>query len=623
MTLAAVRVAGALELAVTADVRRAQSDAERGRQQLEDSYRHQDPALAAAASASFARSRHRFEALARKVPAFAGGEAVPMSSGRGRLSTLRAVLDAGIHTDDAGMTAAQLLLTSGLVAGASVPGPPASPKNLTDLLRSIRGDLGRALGAARSIDPSFLPPGERPGLTRVRQELQTVVTGLDLLLPSLDAVLDVIGLNGPRTYLIEQVNPAELRSGGGFIGTVSLVQAQMGKVTLAKSLPVEAFDYCDAIGCVRPRPLPWQPGYVAPPTELTGYPLPPWSRLTAWSLEDSGFFPDFASSAAAARSFARELLGVDVDGVLAVDYYAVAPLLGLTGPIDLPQYKLTLTAANFVDTVVGLDLARDYAHKDIIAAGAARLVAGLSHLRPTDLPRLIEIVRQQALGRHLQAHFENGAVQRAAGRLGLSDSLNPSGRTDFLLETEDNYGGSKANYFLDRTFRLDLSRSDSALVHRLTVDLRDAAPADRPYIGPHYYAYVRATLPASATGVTVASADSSEYPPIQPPPRRSQEPPPGAQVAGGWIFIDVGEGLSGRHQVTFQWETPWSPEPDGSAALYWQKQAGTVADDIEITWSSGGGTYSAIGDLSEDRLLRLWDGGLRIEAPEPAAGRQP
>jgi len=69
---------------------------------------------------------------------------------------------------------------------------------------------------------------------------------------------------------------------------VSLVHSDWGRVTLAKSLPVEAFDYCDAAACVNPRPRRWQPGYVAPPGELAGPPLPSFSQLTAWSLEDSG-----------------------------------------------------------------------------------------------------------------------------------------------------------------------------------------------------------------------------------------------------------------------------------------------------------------------------------------------
>ena len=53
---------------------------------------------------------------------------------------------------------------------------------------------------------------------------------------------EVLGGNGARNYLIEQVNPAELRPGGGFIGTFSVLRAdhgalnQSGLVTHTRSL---------------------------------------------------------------------------------------------------------------------------------------------------------------------------------------------------------------------------------------------------------------------------------------------------------------------------------------------------------------------------------------------------
>jgi hypothetical protein len=369
---------------------------------------------------------------------------------------------------------------------------------------------------------------------------------------------------------------------------------------------------------VHPRPRPWQPGYVAPPAELAGAPLPSFSRLTAWSLEDSGFFPDFASNAATAETFARRLLGVPIDGVVAIDYYAVAPLLGLTGPIALPQYKLTLTAANFVDTIVGLDLSRDYQHKDVIAAAAAQIVTSLSHLAPNELSRLVRIVQDMIRGRHLQVHFDAGGVQHEASRLGFSEVLNPRKATDFLLETEDNYGGSKSNYFIQRAFRLELTHFGSTLQHRLTVTLHDRAPADRPYDGPHYYAYLRITVPADAAHVAVSSTRSADYAPIQAPARRTQVPPAGAQVAGGWVFVLVGQGLSGNYEATFTWDTPWAPAADGSAVLYWQKQPGTVRDAVRVTWTDGGHSSSTTSDLSQDRVVTLGTTSVVVSPAAPA-----
>jgi Protein of unknown function (DUF4012) len=594
-----------IESGVTLELRQGQGDLEAGRSQLEAAYRAQDARAAGLASARFRSSQQHFKAAAKRASVL-GGASLPGL--RSRLDSLQAVVDMGVHLGDGGVTAAQLLVDSGLAGERR----RASSEQLLAPLDDLAQDLHAAAAAAARIQLADVPDAQRPVLARARTEIESVVTLVDQVRPSIPAVLDLLGFNGPRSYLIEQVNPSELRSGGGFIGTVSVVHTDGGRVGLQTSLPVEQFDYCDAVGCVRPRPRPWQPGYVAPPAELTGYPLPAYSQLTAWSLEDSGFYPDFASNATVAASFCERLLGFRPDGVVAVDYYAVAPLLDLTGPLALPKYRVTLTAKNFVDVIVGLDLARSPIHKEVIAAAADLLLGKLARLPPSAWRRALEVVGAQFARRHLQVHLDVPVAAEAARRLGLSDAFRPSGPEDFLLETEDNYGGSKANYFLDRRYQLTLSRTSETLHHRLAIDLTDRAPADQRPIGPHYFAYVRLYVPDAADRVTMLSAPSRDYLPILRPGRRSQRPPPGAQVTGGWMFVDVGNGLSGHYEVTFEWDTAWSAEAGGQQVLYWAKQPGTVADPIFVTWQTGSHTFTARGDLSTDRLLHLSDGGVTL-----------
>jgi hypothetical protein len=615
-------VAGAVaarsyEAGLAGQLRLAELAFQQGRQQLAAGYQRQDPGLVRQAAASFATSLDRFRRLSRQVeglgPAAGGGAPAFV---RSRVTTLAALVRVGVHVDQAALTASRGLLDAGIV-GPQTAGPAAATPaaaRLLGSLESVRRDLVLAQQATAGIDVDVVPAADEPEVRRALVELSLVTQALDQLWPSLPAALDLLGFNGPRTFLVEQVNPAELRAGGGFIGTVSLVRADGGRVALDRSLPVEAFDYCDAEGCVHPRPLPWQPGYVAPPAELAGPPLPPYSRLTAWSLEDSGFYPDFASNAAAAESFGSRLLDVKLDGVVAIDYYAVASLLDLTGPIDVPEFKARLTASNFVDTVVGQDLARDPAHKGVIAAAAARIVAQLAHVQPDRLSRLLGVVQDQVRGRHLQVHLNDPAIQHEAERLGVTDTLNPRHAGDFLMETEDNMGGSKANAFLDRHYHLTLTRSGPALRHELVVELLDRAPADKPWIGFHYFTYVRLYAPAAARGLTVRSAPSEEYPAVQRPARQTQQPPPGSQLAGGWIFVLVGAGLDGRYQVSFEYETPWAPDADQAYALYWQKQPGTTRDPVDLTWNTGSSTFTAKGDLSADRVVRLTETGVTLAA---------
>src|SRR5262249_58644717 len=130
------------------------------------------------------------------------------------------------------------------------------------------------------------------------------------------------------------------------------------------------------------------------------------------------------------------------------------------------------------------------AQKDGLGGAGGGVAPTLSPPGPGPGPRLRGIAKAQRRARNIQVHFDTPEVQRQAGRLGASDTLNSTRLPDFLLETEDNYGGSKTNFFPERSFPPDLSLVGSRLPRRLTVGLHDNAPADRPLIGPAHHAYL-------------------------------------------------------------------------------------------------------------------------------------
>ena len=91
--------------------------------------------------------------------------------------------------------------------------------------------------------PTALPNSQQVTFLKARDTIALALSGLDefeLLVPVLN---EVLGANGVRNYLIEQVDPAELRAGGGFIGTYSLIRADHGAFTVIKS--GNAYDLAD------------------------------------------------------------------------------------------------------------------------------------------------------------------------------------------------------------------------------------------------------------------------------------------------------------------------------------------------------------------------------------------
>src|SRR5205807_5289206 len=110
---------------------------------------------------------------------------------------------------------------------------------------------------------------------------------------------------------------------------------------------------------------------------------------TSWSFVDSNIYPDFASNAKAAESFVQPRVPISVDGVIAVDYYVVARMLELTGPMKVPGYGSPIDSSNFIPQLMLHDLAHDPAHKAILAGLSAPLMQRIASLPPGLWPSLV------------------------------------------------------------------------------------------------------------------------------------------------------------------------------------------------------------------------------------------
>jgi hypothetical protein len=462
----------------------------------------------------------------------------------------------------------------------------------------VRADFVLAQKAAEKVDIGVLPGSQASNFVRAKATISSALAAVDEFARLVPIVTELLGGNGARTYLVAQVNPSELRPGGGFMGTYSVLRADHGTLKLVASGPAESL--------IGSRAFPGQPGYVTPPG-----PLKEFVPNASWSFVDSNFFPDFPSNAQAAEMFAQKYIG-HIDGVLAIDYYAVAGMLDVTGPLAVPGYGITVNSANFVPIVVAHDIADDNAHKAILAAVAGTLMDRVATLPPDRWPALIAALNQLSTTRHLQAFFNNAAVEKEIDTVGWSGALNPTGAQDYMMEVEANLGGTKANYFIVRHYTIELTRNGATLHHKVTVDLTDNMPFDyRPR--EYYSAYLRLYVAGSAV-----SGRNNLRPAKYPNPA----PPAGTRMLDGWVPLFHGYGHSA--QAVFEYDTPWVANGRGEATIYWQKQPGTTNDRVDVRFSDNfGHSYAATGDLAQDRVIIFSAGGLRFIAGEPAKAKLP
>jgi hypothetical protein len=518
-----------------------------------------------------------------------------------RHTAVDGIADMGVAISDAGLELAKL--DGQLIAPAGAGGQQA--RTLLTVLNQansslviVRKDLDLALKAAAKVDVRIVPAAQQASFLKAKGSITTAIAAADEFASLVPIITEILGGNGARTYLIEQVNPSELRPGGGFIGTYSVLQANQGSLKLIKSGSAT-----DLIGT---RAAPGQPGYITPPG-----PIREFVPNTSWSFIDSNFFPDFPSNALAGEQFAQPYVG-HIDGVISVDYYTVAKMLELTGPLPVPGYGITLTGANFVSLVVQYDLVADPRHKAILSATAGTLMNRVATLPAAQWPALIGALNDLSSARHLQAYFNNAPVEKQLTQFGWSGTINPTSGQDYMMEIESNLGGTKANYFLVRKFTVELARNGLLLHHKVTIDLTDNMPFDyRP--GEYYNAYLRLYVSpnASSAGDNLRRA---KYP--------NPAPPTGTAMIDGWVPTFHGYGHSA--EAVFTYDTPWVADGRGEGQLYWQKQPGTLPDAVTVKWNDGSGhTYSVNGDLGQDRVINFSSRGVTIASGQPAQAKLP
>jgi hypothetical protein len=599
--------ADSLQAQLASNLKSGQAELEAAKNSLKLANANHDLTQVTVAKAHFAAAKQQFataQHVADTSSALRGLEDLPMVGylARSRHDAVTGIATMGAALCDAGQDLADLdtqLLKPSAKGGQQGQVLLALLNQMGPSLVKIRAELQQAESAAKSVDPSLVPSAQRATFLKAIDTIHTGLVGIDDFQKLVPILIEILGGNSVRTYLIEQVNPAELRPGGGFVGSFSVLRADHGSITLT--------DSGNSYQLAATRASPGQPGYVSPPG-----PLHEFVPTASWSFVDSNFFPDFQSNAKAAEQFVAPQLKTQVDAVIAMDYYTVAAILKVTGPLAVPGYDITVNADNFVPLLIQYDLEQGYTHKAILTAIAAPLFQRILTVPPGQWPNLINALSDLVAHRNLQVYFNDPAVEAEMDRFGWSGAINPTHASDFMMETEANLGGTKANYYVSRTYSVSLTRIGETLHHTVAVDVYDNMPY-RYHPGDYYHAFATLyTVDKSFAGSN--NLTRGKYP--------SPNPPAGMHMLDGWMNAIPGGG--GHTRAVFNYDTPWQVDDRGAAHIYWQKQPGTLNDKIQVMWVGLDSIkYAASSELSHDQVINLYQEGVTVTAGQPAQAKLP
>jgi hypothetical protein len=479
---------------------------------------------------------------------------------------------------------AALALETGTEAGASFfrtegsaakePGPRLV-KALEEggpAINRIAAEIGAMQAERARLDPRSLWPPLRAPLAQADAAIAKsapLVTDYPFWR---DAILGLLGADRPRTYLVVNQDSAELRATGGFIGSIGFLKINRGQLGEFELRDVYSFeDYYQRINRGNPK-------YVEPPAALKEL-----ISIHTWTLRDGNWSPDFPTTAEQIRFFLKHELNMTVDGVIAIDPYLLERLLTLTGPIHVDQINETFDAQNFFSKALHRaefgagDTAK---RKDFLGLLGVEVQKRITGFTPKQWPKVADVLRAACDARDIQAQLDPPAAQALIARFNCTGALRVT-PTDYLLSVDSNLGGWKNNFWLERSFKLDLeAQSNGAVRHTLTIHYFNGTPRDHP-TSPSYKNYLRLYLPASSRVVSVAGDGLTNLDPL----RRADR---GYAQLAGWMNIKPGAPWT----VLVVYDVPDMVRAQGYELL-WQKQAGTRGDDVEVRFATAGASAPA------------------------------
>jgi hypothetical protein len=284
--------------------------------------------------------------------------------------------------------------------------------------------------------------------------LARLVETLDRALPLAQAAIeaglmapDVLGVSGPRTYLVVAQNSDELRPTGGFI-------TGAGRVTVDDGDAVELLFHDSYFVDDFSKP------YDEPPGPLYEYML---SEL--WVFRDANWSPDFPTSARKAAELYAYGKEVEFDGVIAFDQQGAARLIEALGPVVVEQWSEPITNENFVrmmrqawapsDEGVSPEWART--RKDFMGVLAQTVLERIRQQPETVDPfKVLRALWQVLQERHLLIHLEAPAAASWLRTQGWDGALRTA-EGDYLMVVDANLGFNKVNPNIERVLEYQVA----------------------------------------------------------------------------------------------------------------------------------------------------------------------
>lgn len=337
-------------------------------------------------------------------------------------------------------------------------------------LEEAEGPLGRALpavSAARTriaeLSGSWLGPVADGRLSLLKQLTSFEGTLRDTAMAT-RLMPDMLGGDGPKTYLVVFEGNNEARALGGIFGGYGLLAADNGRLKFGRFGSDQDFQ-----------------GVTARVDLGRNFEAAYGGTDPYRAVQDADVSPHFPYAAKIWSSLVDQRLGVQVDGVIAMDPVVLSRILTVIGRVRTPDGKV-LTGNNLVRTLdVGVYKRFDSGSRGVdtparkaffVAAAQAVTKAALD--RPIRAAALLHALARSAGERRLLVYSHRRAEETQLATTPLGGVL-PRTTRPYAHVVVTNISATKLGYFLERSMTYQRSTC-AATTSTVTFRLHNSAP---------------------------------------------------------------------------------------------------------------------------------------------------
>lgn len=305
--------------------------------------------------------------------------------------------------------------------------------------------------------------------------------------------------NRPTRALLVFANHAEQRIGGGFVGSVGILE---GNNNLLRLESVRSIYYYD-------HRIEDKGAFIEPPEYLK-------SLTGSLTARDSLISVDRDSNARLFRDLYARETGEYIDNVVIITPKVLSLLIRYTGQVELPEYALTVTSDNILSTLqkeveAGQDKIAGKDPKTILKVLADKMFERLAQLSITQLLQLSDDVGGLMQTQQLYAYLSDQQAMEA-----LNDYQSPiakAGQVNTIQVAAANHGANKSSQAVTQSVKYTL-RIDESGEARLSIGITRQHHSDYtdkyidPKSGKENYiigddlSWVEITLPAGTKSIS-------------------------------------------------------------------------------------------------------------------------